>query len=188
MPDHLRVRNATPYLLPSESAAVSELGRIRQRLETNTIHPLQDYRLVQDALDFTADVMHRLEDELSELASHVIRLNHKRTDIFKAIGHCSMLFEMRYGREYSVARARANYNNRKKRIRLQVLTEAGGKCKMCGRTSDLTLDHIKPVRLGGGDSLGNLQALCRPCNSRKGASYHGAFPQPVTAEFFGDFI
>lgn len=33
--------------------------------------------------------------------------------------------------------------------------------------TDLTADHITPVRSGGSES-GPLQVLCRPCNGRKG--------------------
>lgn len=44
-------------------------------------------------------------------------------------------------------------------------------CVSCGGRDLLLLsfDHIHPVHLGGGDELDNLQALCRRCNSRKGA-------------------
>lgn len=31
----------------------------------------------------------------------------------------------------------------------------------------LELDHITPVKLGGGDDAGNLRALCSPCNRKK---------------------
>jgi hypothetical protein len=43
-------------------------------------------------------------------------------------------------------------------------------CIACGSHEDLTVDHIKPLIRGGDNSLENLQTLCRPCNSRKGAS------------------
>lgn len=33
----------------------------------------------------------------------------------------------------------------------------------------LELDHIKPYSLGGPFEVDNLQALCSPCNARKGA-------------------
>ncbi|MGR2681567.1 HNH endonuclease [Chromobacterium haemolyticum] len=39
----------------------------------------------------------------------------------------------------------------------------------CRSTQDLTIDHIKPLSKGGSDDLANLQFLCRPCNSAKGA-------------------
>ena len=38
----------------------------------------------------------------------------------------------------------------------------------CGAVDDLTIDHIVPRWAGGTNDLGNLQVLCRPCNSRKG--------------------
>lgn len=42
-------------------------------------------------------------------------------------------------------------------------------CVRCGSTEGLSLDHIYPWSLGGTDDPDNLQTLCRPCNSRKGA-------------------
>ena len=44
-------------------------------------------------------------------------------------------------------------------------------CRWCGSDLDLTIDHIKPVVLGGTNEIENLQVLCRGCNSRKGADY-----------------
>lgn len=44
-------------------------------------------------------------------------------------------------------------------------------CQYCGKkfiTSELTLDHVVPRRLGGGNSWENLVCCCVPCNSRKG--------------------
>jgi hypothetical protein len=35
-------------------------------------------------------------------------------------------------------------------------------------STDLTADHIMPLHLGG-DPLGEMQVLCRSCNSRRGA-------------------
>src|SRR5438552_3960763 len=36
-------------------------------------------------------------------------------------------------------------------------------------TAGLTIDHVHPLSLGGTNEDGNLQTLCRSCNSRKGA-------------------
>lgn len=43
------------------------------------------------------------------------------------------------------------------------------RCVTCGTHLDLTVDHRRPVSLGGGDDIGNLQTMCMPCNAKKGA-------------------
>lgn len=40
-------------------------------------------------------------------------------------------------------------------------------CVTCGTSDDICIDHIIPIALGGRHSIGNLQPLCRSCNSRK---------------------
>lgn len=40
-------------------------------------------------------------------------------------------------------------------------------CANCQSFDRPTLDHIIPISLGGTHSIGNLQALCMPCNSSK---------------------
>jgi 5-methylcytosine-specific restriction endonuclease McrA len=41
-------------------------------------------------------------------------------------------------------------------------------CVYCGARSDLTLDHIVPRSMGGGDTWENLATACQNCNTRKG--------------------
>lgn len=40
-------------------------------------------------------------------------------------------------------------------------------CKHCGKTTNLTLDHIVPVCAGGESTRKNAQTLCGPCNNIK---------------------
>lgn len=54
-------------------------------------------------------------------------------------------------------------------LRKQVLERDAYRCQECGTHLDLSVDHIIPEVLGGSDDLNNLQTLCGPCNSRKGA-------------------
>lgn len=55
-------------------------------------------------------------------------------------------------------------------LRERIYSRDGFACIECRSRTDLTLDHIYPWSLGGPDSEDNLQTLCRPCNSRKGAT------------------
>lgn len=43
-------------------------------------------------------------------------------------------------------------------------------CVWCGTTENLETDHATPLVAGGLHCGGNLQILCRPCNSTKGAA------------------
>lgn len=48
----------------------------------------------------------------------------------------------------------------------------GGKCLKCGRGDILiTVDHIRPISMGGANSIENIQPLCLSCNSGKGATH-----------------
>ena len=53
-------------------------------------------------------------------------------------------------------------------VRREVM-ERDGCCRHCGAVDDLSIDHIVPFSRGGQDTVENLQVLCRPCNSKKGA-------------------
>lgn len=54
-------------------------------------------------------------------------------------------------------------------VRDEVFAADGYRCRRCGTTDDLTIDHIMPVSRGGTNERSNLQTLCRRCNCSKGA-------------------
>lgn len=57
-----------------------------------------------------------------------------------------------------------------KDIRQQVYEMYGGHCAYCGREIDITemqVDHVQSVYLGGEDELNNYRPACRQCNFYK---------------------
>lgn len=57
-----------------------------------------------------------------------------------------------------------------KRTRFEVLRRDGNACRYCGGMAPdvrLTIDHVVPVALGGGDDPTNLVTACRDCNAGK---------------------
>ena len=55
--------------------------------------------------------------------------------------------------------------------RLAIYDRDGHRCIYCGGNGDdskLTLDHLKPVELGGTNRAANLVTACLTCNSAKG--------------------
>lgn len=70
------------------------------------------------------------------------------------------------------ARRRANKRGAGGKITIQewkdLCNKYGNKCLCCGRTDvKLTLDHVIPLKMGGENTIGNSQPLCRSCNSKK---------------------
>lgn len=59
----------------------------------------------------------------------------------------------------------------KKNIRRMIFKRDDYSCLKCGDIDNLSLDHIIPVNKGGPNRIGNLQTLCRSCNSSKSDKY-----------------
>ncbi len=61
-----------------------------------------------------------------------------------------------------------------KRLRYEILRRDNHTCRYCGCGVDegaqLTIDHVRPIALGGTDNADNLVAACRDCNYGKSSS------------------
>jgi hypothetical protein len=69
-----------------------------------------------------------------------------------------------------------------RRLRFEVLRRDNHTCRYCGGTAPdvvLTVDHVIPRALGGGDEPSNLVAACKDCNSGKSSV-------PADATLVGD--
>jgi len=50
-----------------------------------------------------------------------------------------------------------------------ICKKQGGKCAHCGKKRKLTVDHVIPISQGGTNFAYNIEGVCGPCNSAKGA-------------------
>lgn len=83
-------------------------------------------------------------------------------------------------RKVKIARKERNraYRNREGYID-ELAGIYGYRCLCCGSRWNITLDHVRPVTLGGKTELENLQLLCQDCNERKAnriIDYRGMLP------------
>lgn len=56
-----------------------------------------------------------------------------------------------------------------RQLRKRVFERDRYRCVACGDHIDLTVDHKIPRYHGGTNDFDNLQTMCKPCNSSKGA-------------------
>lgn len=64
----------------------------------------------------------------------------------------------------------------KERDKNELYGRQNGNCNGCRfhfPFRNMTIDHIKPISLGGSDDISNKQLLCGACNSTKGKGTHG---------------
>lgn len=82
--------------------------------------------------------------------------------------HDRELFELRWSGQ-GERPARQEWNAIRERLSPIVMQRFDYRCQHCGASNNLAVDHIIPIARGGTNDIENLQVLCQPCNSRKGA-------------------
>lgn len=71
-------------------------------------------------------------------------------------------------------------------VRKMIYSKANGTCQLCGRKiayEEMTLDHIKPLAMGGADSVENLACTCKSCNQFKSSILPEEFMERITRIF-----
>lgn len=69
-----------------------------------------------------------------------------------------------------------------KTVRKMLYEKAEGRCQLCGRKillSEVTIDHIIPLSLGGIDDESNIQVACHVCNYSKNSYLPDEFQDRV---------
>lgn len=90
-----------------------------------------------------------------------LELKYKQTDRYK-ITHKNIKYERRQKLAKTPKELRLTAKHWK-----AVLDLCGNVCLSCGSTEDITIDHVKPLSLGGLNTVFNVQPLCHHCNSIK---------------------
>lgn len=71
------------------------------------------------------------------------------------------------GKRNTQPQKKTNHRNIPKSLRHQVMQRDERRCRTCGTSEDLTLDHRIPVSQGGKATMKNLWVLCRTCHNEK---------------------
>jgi len=59
-------------------------------------------------------------------------------------------------------------------VKIAVAVRDQGLCQHCGTSAGpMEYDHVIPYSMGGDNSVGNIQLLCRRCNAAKSNRYVG---------------
>ena len=61
----------------------------------------------------------------------------------------------------------ANRRSEAQKKKAKVFLRDGEKCRYCGATDALTLDHLTPLSRGGSNGYANLGLACHDCNNDK---------------------
>lgn len=123
-----------------------------------------------DTCDMCDTLIRQIDHELTGMKAQMVKMIDKRNRALTG----KLEIESRVGKmllsQYPARRKEANRTISTFALRMMVFSRDGNACRNCGSGRKLSVDHVVPVALGGGDQLENLQTLCGPCNSRKGAS------------------
>ena len=74
------------------------------------------------------------------------------------------------------------------KMRFAVYQRDNNRCRKCGSTHNLEVDHIYPISKGGKTTFNNLQTLCHRCNTQKSNFIEPGTVNPRTRENYSNPI
>ena len=160
-------------IIPVETISAmtdSEIGRLARELIPNAVE--LNLEEICDGLVRNGELRQAPEDYLRSIYSKLIeyigndeKIINTRSQIYDVL----IETEERQANRDSSRAARKKFSGKRNKLFDEIGKRDGLYCALCMSEDNLTVDHIVSLVQGGTDEPDNLQILCRPCNSRKGA-------------------
>ena len=119
-------------------------------------------------IDYFSMPLKSAEHEFLQAADRAAALGRKVENLNRAFENAKDVIRTTFNTGYKTCRKLASRHISSSSVRQRIFERDGFKCKSCGSTSFLTIDHIVAVFRGGGNDDENLQCLCLSCNCSKG--------------------
>lgn len=128
---------------------------------------LETFLLLDDKLKALDRHVRYAEGDFEKAAEKAALLGARVSELLSARAFAKELVAGRINRTYETLRKVANDTIKDPKLRQLVFERDGFKCVACSSLEFLSVDHIIPIRAGGGNTDSNLQTLCLPCNCSK---------------------
>ena len=96
----------------------------------------------------------------------IVPLSVTRAPSFRAPKHATTRLTQGAAAKHRDPAHRRYHTRAWEQVRRLVIARDGGLCTLCGRPGN-TVDHLREVRDGGTDEMGNLRLLCAACHNRR---------------------
>lgn len=160
---------------PSDAAVLEEIKAVKSMAAgLSKMSELRHVLSLFDRIEILQGHLRSVEVDFQKAADLARQYAAKMETIESALTGAKSQVEEKFKANYHHCRRVADQSIKDPVVRATVFSRDGNKCKHCGTTEYLAVDHVIPVRLGGSNELNNLQTLCIRCNSAKGAKIQEA--------------
>lgn len=149
------------FLKPSGRYPLPLLEQTEKKLIKQQLHPAPCTEFTLTVTLCRASMNEQMQDRKrqtfspEEILPLIQRINNKRDTYYR-------------DRDIWDALCRVERGKVSARMRVSIFERDGYRCRICGASDALEIDHIRPISKGGKSEPGNLQTLCHNCNVSKG--------------------